>query len=116
MHMCACMCACACVHAHACEHVRACVVECMYMRVNVHVRACACACGGGCLWVHVGVCVHVYPIIQVITKIYLLYFLCMAMYLYLQMIDNKKQNLNVNLFNINMKKLLIKKNYIMFNL
>ena len=55
----------------------------------MHVRARAC--GGGCVWgwVPVGVCMRVYPIIQVITKIYLLYFLCIAMYLYLQMIDNK---------------------------
>ena len=36
----------------------------------------------------------------------------MAMYLYLQIIDNKNAKSNVNLFNINMKKLLIKKNYI----
>ena len=80
-----------CVHAHVC--------------VRAHACTCVCACEVGCMcvwgWVPVGVegggymcvCVRVYPIIQVITKIYLLYFLCMAKYLHLQMSDNKMQNL-----------------------
>ena len=87
--MCMHVCVCTRVCAHACVHVHACAVACMC--VCVHVCVHACACGGG--WVHVGVCMRVYPIIQVTTKIYLLYFLCIAMYLYLQMIDNKMQNL-----------------------
>ena len=72
---------CACAHVCVC----ACAVSCTYMRVHVH----ACACGGGCLWVCVRACLSYYTG----DHQNLIVILLIAMYLYLQMIDNKMQNL-----------------------
>ena len=89
MHVCVCVHVCVRMCVRACVCMRVCICSCVHVRMGL-VPVGVCGGGGGGRGVHV--CMRVYPIIQVITKI-LLYFLCMAKYLHLQMSDNKMQNL-----------------------